>query len=123
LAGDLGALAPGRKADLVVLRAGSMHLRPHTQPLHSLVYVETGASVETVLVDGRVVVADGRVLTVDEDALRRRAQVAADRLADRSGRAWLLAEQLSPYVAAACRAAVALPFPVNRYAAPSAEGG
>jgi guanine deaminase len=91
--------------------------------LNSLVYVETGASVETVLVDGRVVVDGGRVLTVDEDALRRQAQAAAERLADRNNPYWRLAEQLTPHLAAACRAAVAAPFPVNRYAGPVTEGG
>jgi cytosine/adenosine deaminase-related metal-dependent hydrolase len=118
MADDLGALAPGRKADLVLLRAGSMYLRPLSNPLHSLVYVETGASVETVLVDGRVVVESGRVLTVDEDALRAQAQAMAEQLRDRNPAAWLLAAELTPYIAAACRAAVAVPFAVNRYAAP-----
>lgn len=116
LAGDVGTIAPGRKADLVLLRAGSVHLRPSSVPLHSLVYVETGASVETVLVDGRVVVEAGRVTTVDEDRLRTQAQEAAERINAANTDARLLARRLHPYLAAACRAAVARPFPVNRYA-------
>jgi guanine deaminase len=121
MAGDLGALAPGRKADLVLLRAGSVHLRPTSVPLQSLVYVETGASVETGLVDGRVVVEQGRVTTVDEDNLRARAQDAAERIRAGNADARLLAERLHPYLAAACSAAVAQPFPVNRYAAAIGE--
>jgi guanine deaminase len=116
IADDLGAIAPGQKADLVLLRADSVHLRPSSVPLHSLVYVETGASVDTVLVDGRVVVEDGRVTTVDEDRLRSQAQQAAERIRGGNAGARLLAEQLNPYLAAACSAAVAEPFPVNRYA-------
>jgi hypothetical protein len=55
---------------------------------------------------------------VDEASRRARAQAAADRQRGQSARAWALAEQLAPHVAAACRAAVATPLPINRYAAP-----
>jgi guanine deaminase len=82
------------------------------------VYAETGADVTTVLVGGRVVLDQGRVLTADEGQLRTLAQQAADRLRAQNTTAWALAQQLRPYVAAACRAAVASPYPVNRYAAP-----
>ena len=117
VAGDLGAIAPGRKADLVLLRADSVFLRPLDDPLTALVYAETGASVETVLVDGRTVLESGRVTTLDETRIFARAQEAADRQRARSGEAWELARRLAPHVAAACRAAVATPLPINRYAA------
>ena len=118
LGDDLGVVAPGRLADLVLLRADSTFLRPLNDALGALVYAETGADVDTVLVGGRVVVRGGRVLTVDEERLRARAQAAADRIRAANADAWRLADELSPYVAQACRAAVALPYPVNRYAAP-----
>src|ERR671922_2259310 len=118
LVDDIGAVAPRRKADLVLLRANSIFLQPLNQPLNALVYAETGADVTTVLVGGRVVLDNGRVLTVDEGQLRTQAQEAADRLRAQNSAAWALAQQLRPYVAAACRAAVAAPYPVNRYAAP-----
>jgi 5-methylthioadenosine/S-adenosylhomocysteine deaminase len=118
LADDIGAVSPGRKADLVLLRANSAFLQPFNQPLNALVYAETGADVTTVLVGGRVVLDQGRVLTADEGKLRTLAQQAADRLRAQNTTAWALAQQLRPYVAAACRAAVATPYPVNRYAAP-----
>ena len=118
LADDIGEVTPGRKADLVLLRADSVFLQPLNQPLNALVYAETGTDVTTVLVGGRVVLDQGRVLTVDEGKLRTQAQEAADRLRAQNTEAWTLAQQLRPYVAAACRAAVASPYPVNRYAAP-----
>jgi cytosine/adenosine deaminase-related metal-dependent hydrolase len=77
--GDLGALAQGRKADLVLLRTDSIFLRPLADPVKALVYAETGASVDTVLVDGRVVLDQGHVTTVDETRIYARAQEAADR--------------------------------------------
>jgi guanine deaminase len=116
-ADDLGAIAPRAKADLVLLRADSVFLRPLADPVKALVYAETGAAVDTVLVDGRVVVERGRVTTVDEDRIFARAQEAADRQRSQSARAWALAERLAPYVASACRGAVATPLSINRFAA------
>ncbi|RMF83683.1 MAG: amidohydrolase, partial [Nitrospinota bacterium] len=118
LASDIGAIAPGRKADLILVRTGSVFLRPLNHPLQALVYAETGADVDTVIVDGRIVVEQGRVLTVDEERLYARAQEAAERLRARNREAWILAEQLTPYLAAACRATAAVPYPVHRHAAP-----
>jgi 5-methylthioadenosine/S-adenosylhomocysteine deaminase len=117
--GDLGALAPGRKADLVLLRTDSIFLRPLADPVKALVYAETGASVDTVLVDGRAVLDQGRVTTVDETRIYARAQEAADRHRERAADAWALAGRLAPYVAAACRGAVTTPLPINRFAAPT----
>ena len=115
--GDLGALAPGRKADLVLLRTDSIFLRPLADPVKALVYAETGASVDTVLVDGRVVLERGRVTMVDEDKIYAGAQEAADRQRERAADAWALAGRLAPYVAAACRGAVTTALPINRFAA------
>jgi guanine deaminase len=119
LPGDLGAIEPGRLADLVLLRADSTYLSPRSDVLGSLVYVETGASVDTVLVGGRVVLRGGCVLTVDESKLRARAQDAADALRARNAPRFALAAALAPYIADACQAAAAAPYPVNRYAVPA----
>jgi guanine deaminase len=116
-ADDLGAIAPRRKADVVLLRADSLFLRPLADPVKALVYAETGAAVDTVVVDGRVVVERGRVTTVDEARIHARAQEAADRQRGQSAQAWALAERLAPYVAAACRSAVTAPLPIDRFAA------
>jgi 5-methylthioadenosine/S-adenosylhomocysteine deaminase len=91
LADDIGALTPGRKADLVLLRANSAFLQPLNQPVNTLVYATTGADDTTVLLDGRVVLHHGRVLTVDEGRLLTRAQEAADRLRAQNTAAWALA--------------------------------
>jgi guanine deaminase len=119
LADDIGAVMPGRKADLILVRSSSAFLQPLNHALNALVYAETGADVTIVLVGGRVVLDNGRVLTVDEGHLQAQAQEAADRLRAQNTAAWALAEQLRPYVASACRAAVATPYPVNRYATPT----
>jgi len=63
------------------------------------------------------VVERGRVITVDEDRIFARAQEAADRQRAQSAQAWAVAERLAPYVAAACRGAIATPLSINRFAA------
>jgi 5-methylthioadenosine/S-adenosylhomocysteine deaminase len=49
-------------------------------PVRSLVYYARADDVDTVLVDGRPLLIGGRVVTIDEDVLRRRVGVAAERL-------------------------------------------
>lgn len=115
---NIGRLEPGCKADLVVLRSASGFLRPLNDPVNALVYCETGADVELVIIDGQIVMRDGRVLTVDEAQLCDRAQHAADAARARNRTEWALADRLQPYVTGACQTLVASPFPVNRYAVP-----
>jgi cytosine/adenosine deaminase-related metal-dependent hydrolase len=77
---DVGRLAPGAKADVVILDMRKMRIGPYRDPIKALVNCGTGDDVETVIVDGRTVVESGRVVGVDEDALGREAQQEAERL-------------------------------------------
>jgi 5-methylthioadenosine/S-adenosylhomocysteine deaminase len=74
---EVGALASGMKADLVVVDLNQPHLTPIYDPYSQLVYDATGADVQTVLVHGRVVVQDRRLLTFDlEETLARARELA-----------------------------------------------
>ena len=117
----LGAVAPGFLADLVLVDLGSTHLTPLNDLPNQLVYAETGAGVETVIVGGRIVVHGGRVLAVDEEALRRKAQAAAEDLRARNRPEWDLVDRLAPVVGQVCRALCREPYPINRFA--SADWG
>ncbi len=66
----LGALKPGYKADLVLLDMKDTAYLPYNSAARQLVYTETGRAIDTVIVDGRIVVRDRVVQTIDEDALR-----------------------------------------------------
>ena len=77
---ELGEVHVGARADLVVVDARRVHLTPLREPLGSLVHVAQGRDVRFVIVDGEVVVADGRSTRVDADAVIRDAEVASDSL-------------------------------------------
>ncbi len=105
--GQLGTVEPGRRADLVLLRADSTFLHPRNDLLNALVFAETGASVETVIVDGRVVLQSGRVTGVDEETIRDRARVSMDRLRAANRELLQATAELSPYIVSHCQAMVA----------------
>ena len=70
---EIGTLTVGRKADLVVFDYRRPHLTPSTSPLGNLVHVAQGRDVDTVIVDGQIVVEGGRATRVDEAQIRRDA--------------------------------------------------
>ncbi len=67
--GELGVIDAGACADLVVLNPQGHWHEPMGDIHRHLFYYESGESVESVWVDGRQVVANGRLATIDEDAL------------------------------------------------------
>ncbi|MBX7454440.1 amidohydrolase [Mycolicibacterium sp. 3033] len=69
LTDEVGAIAPGRKADLVLLDLASLNFTPVNDIAQHLVYVENGDSITEVWVNGEVVVRDRRCLHIDEDAV------------------------------------------------------
>jgi 5-methylthioadenosine/S-adenosylhomocysteine deaminase len=71
--GKIGLIKPGYRADIVLLKP-SLRLRPLRDIVHQLVFCEAGQSVDTVLVDGKVVVESGRLVGVDEEALIRKVE-------------------------------------------------
>jgi cytosine/adenosine deaminase-related metal-dependent hydrolase len=70
LAGKLGEIKPGYKADLVLIDLKDVAYLPYNSAARQLVYTEAGRGVATVIVDGRPVMRDRKVTTIDEDALR-----------------------------------------------------
>ena len=69
LPGRLGRLAEGYLADLTLLDLRSPSLTPFNDAFHHLAFTELGRSVHTVIIDGRVVVEAGQILTFDAPAI------------------------------------------------------
>jgi 5-methylthioadenosine/S-adenosylhomocysteine deaminase len=78
---ELGALEPGRIADLVAYRLDGIALTPLNDAVNQLVYGATKADVDLVMIDGQVVQRHGRLTRVDEDALIAEIQDAHARIA------------------------------------------
>jgi guanine deaminase len=100
----IGRLAPGYEADIVFLRLDSPHFVPLRSPLIQMVFGENGASVQTVMIGGRIVFRDGRLLTLDENGLRREAEEAASRLDRSNADTYAPAATLARLVGAFCAA-------------------
>lgn len=85
LGAEIGSLEVGKKADIIVVDCDGPAMTPIHNPVSALVYSALGNEVRSVLVDGRFVLRDGVVTSVDEATVRRAAQVHADALARRAG--------------------------------------
>jgi cytosine/adenosine deaminase-related metal-dependent hydrolase len=79
---DLGRLAPGAKADVVIVNLRTTRYGPVRDPINALVEYGSGADVDTVLVDGEIVIANGRSTRIDEDELFAQAEAGAKRAWD-----------------------------------------
>jgi 8-oxoguanine deaminase len=71
---DLGRLAPGAKADITIVDLSALHTGPVDDPIRTLLYNTNGASVRSVIVDGRTIMEDRQIPGVDVEDLRTRAQ-------------------------------------------------
>jgi 5-methylthioadenosine/S-adenosylhomocysteine deaminase len=72
-----GVLAPGMAADIVLLDGRSVLQAPMIDPAHALLYATNAGMVRHVLVDGALVVSDGRSTMVDEEELLQEAEEIA----------------------------------------------
>ena len=77
---QIGSIEPGKLADIVLIDTQRPGLTPLYRVYSHLVYAASGRDVSTVLVNGRVVVRDGRVVTVNEEEAMERAGSYAARI-------------------------------------------
>lgn len=116
LTDEIGAIEPGRKADLVLLDMRTVNFTPLNDVRNHLVYCENGASIEQVMVNGSLVVDGGRCTTVDEQAVLAEIRELAPELLARHTEVERANAIFAPYFAAIHRRCCAQPLGINRYA-------
>jgi cytosine/adenosine deaminase-related metal-dependent hydrolase len=94
----LGQIRPDFVADLTVYRLDAPWWVPINDVVNQLVFAETGASVDTVLIDGRVVVEDRKVKTFDVDAMLREVRTMARSLRVRNDDLFEVANEVAELV-------------------------
>jgi 5-methylthioadenosine/S-adenosylhomocysteine deaminase len=82
---EIGSLEPGKRADVIVLSMWRPEWVPNYSEVQNLVYSADGRSVETVYVNGKLVMDGGKVLTVDENEVIGKCLELSDKLLQRTG--------------------------------------
>ncbi|UKS29339.1 amidohydrolase [Paenibacillus sp. HWE-109] len=80
---EVGTLEIGKKADIILIDMN----KPHLQPIHNvgslLAYSVNGADVDTTIVNGKVLMRNRKLMTIDEDELLKQVAVRAKRIVER----------------------------------------
>ena len=80
LSDEIGSIEPGKKADLAILNLNHSHFSPRSNLLAALCYGAQGNEVDTVLVDGEILLENGALTRIDEERVRREAQKISERI-------------------------------------------
>jgi 5-methylthioadenosine/S-adenosylhomocysteine deaminase len=96
---DAGVLAPGKMADLVLLRRDTLTFTPLNDVMSQLVFCENGSSVDTVIVNGEIVVENGRLKKLEEKVVLTLATKARERLNPAIEREMAAAKTMEPALA------------------------
>ncbi len=76
---EIGSIEVGKKADIILLDLKQPHLVPLYDLASQVVYAAKSSDVKTVIVNGKIIVENGRILTVDEDEVIAKAQAFAQK--------------------------------------------
>lgn len=82
---DIGSLEPGKKADVILIDMFKPHLVPANMPVHRVTYFANGNDVDTVIVDGEVLMENRKVRTVNEAEVIKLAEKAIKDAIERTG--------------------------------------
>ena len=81
----IGSIEVGKKADVILVDLFKPHTYPFQMPLHRTLYFANGNDVDTVIVDGRILMRGRQVVSVNERAILESAQREAELALERSG--------------------------------------
>jgi cytosine/adenosine deaminase-related metal-dependent hydrolase len=95
---QIGRLIPGMKADLILLDLNKLSFTPVNNLVNQLVYSENGRSVETVIINGRVVMMNQKFTGIDEGALLEELRASLPDVQSTHQAAWTASQPLFPFV-------------------------
>ena len=107
LESSIGSLEIGKKADFVAINTESVRMKPWYSPVSAVVYSATGSDVDTVVVDGQIIVQHGTLLTMNEDEICKRADQLGHEVVKRAGKTedvwgkWPLVQSVSNLIPSA----------------------
>lgn len=84
LENEIGSLEPGKKADITIIKLDSPHTAPVHDPLGAIVYCATAQDVDTVIVDGRIVMENREVKVFNEEKVKKEAIKTAEKILDKA---------------------------------------
>jgi cytosine/adenosine deaminase-related metal-dependent hydrolase len=82
---EIGSIENGKKADLILVKLRAPHLVPTFNPISNLIYAAEGSDVETVLIDGKIIMQERIVRTLDESTILQQARERGQKLLERAG--------------------------------------
>lgn len=82
---ELGSLEVGKKADIVIVDINKPHTIPMYDPVSTLVYSSNGNDVDTVIVNGEILIEKAKFTSIDEDDVLQRARAASENIIERIG--------------------------------------
>ena len=97
---DVGTLAPGKLADIVLLRRDRTAFTPLNDVMSQLAFCENGSDVDSVIVNGEIVVESGRLMKVNEQEVLRLAEQARQRVDPSIQRELAATQSMEPALAA-----------------------
>lgn len=82
---QIGSLEVGKRADFIVINMDAPHLTPAWDPVSTIVYAAQGTDVDTVVIDGQIVMQNRRVTTLDEAAILADIRQRYRKVGERAG--------------------------------------
>ncbi|HXG92003.1 MAG TPA: 5'-deoxyadenosine deaminase [Blastocatellia bacterium] len=77
---EIGSIEVGKRADLILLNLNRLHTTPQPNIASTIVYAASASDVETVIIDGRVVMRDGQLTAMNEQEVINEARAEAERI-------------------------------------------
>jgi cytosine/adenosine deaminase-related metal-dependent hydrolase len=83
LGDEIGSIEGGKRADLILINLDRLHTTPHPDPVSTIVYAAETNDIETVFIDGSIVMRAGELTTLDESTVIEKATKESSRLSKR----------------------------------------